>query len=184
MFSRSAVVVIALAAAGCAVGTEAPDAVGYVLLDRDARVSGKLSQGSWEGAPVLPVALDVAAPVAFASNAGRSVFNIEPGMLTWVHGEGGALEQLRLNEDVSEDSLRVYGSREAAQALAQQLAAEVKGGSDGVFTVVAPDLLARGSFMNAPASVVEVAPALSFDVRPGASPFNKRAAITAAAEGL
>src|SRR4051812_7822385 len=103
----AALAFLALPLAGCAAGTEAPDEVGYVLLDHEAQAAGRLSQRDWEGAPLLPVALDATAPVAFSARAGRTVFELRPRMLAWIHGAAGAIEWLRLRDDVSEDRLRV-----------------------------------------------------------------------------
>jgi hypothetical protein len=177
MRSRYAVLVLALAAAGCAASAEDPEAVGYVLLDHEAQTAGRLTQGKWEGAPVLPVGLDADEPVAYASSAGRTTFELKPGMLAWVRGPGGAIEWLSLREDVSDERLKVHGSREAAEDLAQRLAGKVEGGGDGLWTIQAPDVLARGSFMNVPAGVQEVAPEPVVDVRPTASPFAQGARL-------
>jgi hypothetical protein len=158
MLHRALPLVLALSAAGCAAGTEEPGSVGYVLLDREARAAGRLSQGEWDDAPVLPVALDTAEAVAFSSSAGRSLFELRPGMLAHVHGAAGAVEWLHMREDVSDERILVYGTREAAADLAQRVAGRLEGGHDGVFTVSAPDIFDRGSFLGAPDGVLEVAP--------------------------
>jgi hypothetical protein len=132
--------------------------VGYVLLDRDARAAGHLSQGDWQGAPVLPVALDATEPVAFSSSAGRTVFDLRPGVLAHVHGAAGAVEWLRVRNDVSDERLQVYGPHDAAADLAHRLAGRLEGGKDGLFTVSAPDILDRGSFLQPPDGIVEVVP--------------------------
>src|SRR5262249_54424418 len=79
------------------------------------------------------------------------------------------------------DRLRVYGSREGAEDLAQRLAAEVQGGGDGLFTIGAPDLFGRTSFLAAPASIVEVTPEPRLDLRSGPSPYAKRGVVGAGA---
>src|SRR5260221_9349759 len=85
-----ALVLCAPLAAGCAAGDQAADAVGYVLLDREAQASGRLSHGGWSGAPILPVALDVTEPAAFSSAAGRGLVDLPPRVGGWVGGAGGA----------------------------------------------------------------------------------------------
>lgn len=172
MRSPSAVVIAALGlgAAGCTAATEAREDVGFVLLDREAQAAGSLSHGDWEGRPMLPVALEVSEKVTFTSSAGASSFSLRPGTLAWVHGPGGAIEWMRVGEDVSEDRLRVYASRDAADELAQRLAGEVKGGGDGLWTVSAPDVFERGSFLAVPAGVQEIAPDPRIDVK-GAGKF-------------
>jgi hypothetical protein len=180
MTTRCAAVALALLAspaAGCAAGSEAPDEVGYVLLDHEAQASGRLSQHDWEGAPLLPVALDVAEPAAFSSTAGRTEIALRPGMLAWVHGAGGAVEWRALGDDVRDDGLLVHGTRDAAAALAQRLAGQVEGGGDGVWTVAAPGVFERTSFLEPPAGVTEVTPAARLDLAPVASPFEKHAAL-------
>lgn len=157
--------VLAVPLAGCAVGNEAPGAVGYVLLDRDARSTGRLSHGSWSGVPVLPVGLDVAEPVAFSSSVGRTVFDLRPGMLAWVHGPGGAVEWRALRDDLRDDRLRVQGSQDAAVALAQRLAGQVVGPmEEGTWTIAAPDVYGRGSFLGVPEGVIEVSPEPRIDL--------------------
>ena len=177
MFPRSALLALALAAAagstGCAAGAEGPDVVGYVLLDRDARAVGRLSQSDWQGSPVLPVALDAAEPVAFASPTGRTVFDLRPGMLAHVHGAAGSVDWLHVGDDMSPDRLRVYGSQESATDLARRLAGNVEGGADGLWTVTAPGILDRASFLQPPDGVVEVAP----DAQLAAAPKIARQAI-------
>jgi hypothetical protein len=180
MVHRALPLVLALAAAGCAAGTEEPGAVGYVLLDREARAAGRLSQGDWEGAPLLPVALDTADTVAFSSSAGRTVFELRPGMLAHVHGAGGAIEWLRMREDVSDERLVVYGPREAAAELAQRVAGRVEGGHDGAFTVSAPDIFDRGSFLGPPDGILEVAPEPVVEARGAGQAGLQKAAILGA----
>ncbi len=173
--SAVALALMAAPAAGCAVATEAPDAVGYVLLDHEAQAAGKLSQGTWAGAPVLPVALEVGEPVAFAATDGRGRLSIDlrPGMLAWIHGAGGAVEWRAVGDDVSGDRLRVHGTREAAVDLAQRVAGELVGPADTsgeVWTIAAPGVLDRGSFLAAPAGVTEVAPDPRLDLGSSARP--------------
>src|SRR6185369_8099799 len=98
----------------------------------------------------LPVGLDTAEPVAFSSSAGRELFELRAGMLAHVHGAAGAIEWLRLHDDVSDDRLRVRGSREAAVDLARRVAGRVEGGEGGAFTIVAPDVFDRSSFLRPP----------------------------------
>src|SRR5262245_8237343 len=102
---RQCALLLLLASAGCAAASEPSGAVGYVLLDDGARSAGKLAQGDWSDAPLLPVALDATEPVSFASRSGRSVFDLRPGMLAHVHGAGGAIEWLRVGEDVRDDRI-------------------------------------------------------------------------------
>jgi hypothetical protein len=163
MIQRSAFLALAVMAAapatgGCAAGTEGPDVVGYVLLDRDARAVGHLAQADWQGSPVLPVALDAAEPVAFESPTGRTLFDLRPGMLAHVHGAAGSVDWLRVGDDMSPDRLRVYGSKDSASDLARRLAGSVEGGGDGLWTVAATGILDRASFLQAPDGVVEVVP--------------------------
>lgn len=158
MRSRCAALVLALTAAGCAVGTEEPGAEGYVLLDREARAAGQLTHDNWSGSPVLPVALDAMEPVAFSSAAGRTVFDLRPGALAYVHGKGGAVEWLRLGSDVGADRLRVYGTKEAAEDLAKRLVGRVVEGADGLWTIEAPEIFDRASFLAVPDGVAEISP--------------------------
>jgi hypothetical protein len=183
----AALALLALSApslAACAAGFEAPEEVGYVLLDAQARAAGRLSHGDWEGAPLLPVALEVEAPAAFTSSAGRTEIALRPGMLAWVHGAGGAVEWQAIGHDASPDHLRVLGSREAAADLAQRLAGEVEGEADGAWTVTAPDVFDRGSFLAPPPGVSEVEPKPLLGLARAASPFGTRAvALGAGAPG-
>jgi hypothetical protein len=152
-------------ATGCTAGTDEPGAVGYVMLDQEARAAGALSQDTWAGSPLLPVGLDATEQVTFASPAGRTVFEPRPDALAYVHGRGGSIEWLRLGADVGEDRLRVYGTKEAAAQLAQRLVGRVEGGGDGLWTIVAPDILARGSFLRVPDGITEVAPERTLSAR-------------------
>jgi hypothetical protein len=151
-------VLLVIGAAGCTAGSDPPGNAGYVLLDREARASGRITQGDFEGAPLLPVALDTAEPVAFSSSVGREVFELRAGMLAHVHGAAGAVEWLRLRDDVSDDRLRVRASREVAADLARRVAGQVEGGEGGVFTIVAPDVFDRSSFLKPPDGIAEVLP--------------------------
>lgn len=158
MRARCAALVLALAAAGCTAGTEEPGAVGYVLLDQEARSSGQLAQDTWAGSPVLPVALDATEPVAFSSAAGRTVFDLRPGALAYVHGRGGSIEWLRVGSDVGGDKLRVYGTKEAAEQLARRVAGRVVEGADGRWTIEAPEIFERVSFLKVPDGIAEIVP--------------------------
>jgi hypothetical protein len=152
---------LALLTASCAAGTEAPDAVGYVLLDRDAAQAGRLAHGGWDGAPVLPVALDLSQPVTFSSDRGRTTIELRSGMLAWVHGAGAAVEWRTLHDEVRDDRLRVRASADAAAALARSLAGEVVGPVDGdasLWTVAAPNVFDRASFLQPPEGVLEALP--------------------------
>ncbi|APR75373.1 Hypothetical protein A7982_00719 [Minicystis rosea] len=107
---------------------------------------------------MLPVALEVTEPVAFSSPAGRTVFDLRAGSLAYVHGAGGSIEWLRVGDDIGDDKLRVYGTKAAAEQLAQRLAGRVEGGGDGRFTIVATDVFERASFMKVPEGIKEIAP--------------------------
>lgn len=188
---RAASWVLALAAVGCTAGTEESGSVGIVLLDREARAAGQLSHEAWRGAPLLPVTLDTTEPVSFTSPAGRVVFDLRPGSVAYLHGAGGAIEWLRLGEEVGADRLRVHATKEVAADLAKRLSGRVEGGEGGVFTIVAPDLFERASFLEAPAGITDIVPEYVGAARKteGAAgsfaiPDIDRAAVQAPSEGL
>jgi hypothetical protein len=131
-----------------------------VLLDHEARVAGRLSQEGWSEAPALPLALPLGEPVAYASSTGRTVLELREGMLAYVHGPAGAVEWLRVGTDVESDELRVQGTEAAATELAKRVAGQVLGGGSGHWTIGAPDLLDRASFLGVPEGITDVAPSL------------------------
>jgi hypothetical protein len=180
MITRCATLVLVLSAvplAGCAANTGGSDAVGYVLLDREAQVAGNLSYQDWERAPILPVALELDEPTFFVSSAGKVKIDLRPGMVAWVHGAGGAVEWRALRDEVRDDRLRVHATREAADALAQRLAGQVVGPAEaGVWIVSAPDIFDRGSFLAVPEGVREAVPVPMLDLGSG-EPTSRRAAV-------
>jgi hypothetical protein len=160
MLARCSMVVLALAAAGCAVQAGGAEPVGYVLLDHEARAAGRLAQEGWSEAPALPVALPLGDPVAYTSSTGRTLIDLREGMLAHVHGAAGAVEWLGVGTDLEPDELRVQGTEAAARELAKRVAGKVEGGGAGPWTIAAPDLFDRASFLAVPDGITDVAPSL------------------------
>jgi len=149
---------IAALSTGCTQSTEAPGSTGYVLLDRAARGVTTVAQDGWQGAPVLPVALDTGEPLTVRGPSGERSVELKPGMLAHVKGEAGEIEWLEIGESIRDDRLLVHGTGTAASELATWIGGESEARSDGLWDVTADDILDRVSFLNPPAGVLEVMP--------------------------
>ncbi|WP_437609832.1 hypothetical protein WMF20_00890 [Sorangium sp. So ce834] len=144
--------------AGCARPIDAPDGTAYVLLDPAARARWTVESDGWRGAPVLPVALDAAEPALLRGPGGAEVLELRGGMLAHVRGGGGEVRWLAVGEEARDDRLTVRASEAAAAALAALVDGEITARRDGLWTLAAPDLLERGSFLEPPAGVIEALP--------------------------
>ncbi|WP_437335349.1 hypothetical protein [Sorangium sp. So ce394] len=144
--------------AGCARPIDAPDGTAYVLLDPAARARWTVESDGWRGAPVLPVALDAAEPALLRGPGGAEVLELRGGMLAHVRGGGGEVRWLAVGDEARDDRLTVRASEAAAAALAALVDGEITARRDGLWTLAAPDLLERGSFLEPPAGVIEALP--------------------------
>ncbi|KYF97255.1 hypothetical protein BE20_39300 [Sorangium cellulosum] len=143
--------------AGCARPIDAPDGTAYVLLDPAARARWTVESDGWRGAPVLPVALDAAEPALLRGPGGAEALELRGGMLAHVRGGGGEVRWLAVGDEARDDRLTVRASEAAATALAALVDGEITR-RDGLWTLAAPDLLERGSFLEPPAGVIEALP--------------------------
>ncbi|WP_437859551.1 hypothetical protein [Sorangium sp. So ce363] len=84
----------ALLSAGCAQPIDAPDATAYVLLDPAARARWTVASDGWQGAPILPVALDVEETAALRGPEGAQRIALRGGMLAHVRGAEGEIRWL------------------------------------------------------------------------------------------
>jgi len=125
LFPRLALLCPALLSAGCAQPTDAPDATGYVLLDRAARDRWTVARDGWEGAPVLPVAFDVEEPALLRGPEGAELLELRGGMLAHVRGAEGEVRWLAVGEEARDDRLALHASDAAAEALAELVGGEV-----------------------------------------------------------
>ncbi|WP_438026026.1 hypothetical protein [Sorangium sp. So ce233] len=149
----------ALLSAGCAQQPDdAPEATGYVLLDRAARGRWTVASDGWEGAPVLPVALDVEEPALLRGPEGAARLALRGGALAHVRGAAGEVRWLAVGDETRGDRLTLHASEPAAAALAALVDGEVAARGDGLWTLTAPDLLDRGSFLDPPEGVLEAFP--------------------------
>ncbi|XXX77369.1 hypothetical protein WMF30_01165 [Sorangium sp. So ce134] len=147
----------ALLSAGCAQPIDAPGGTAYVLLDPAARARWTVESDGWRGAPILPVALDAEEP-ALLRGAGRAErLELRGGMLAHVRG-GGEVRWLAVGEEARDDRLTLRASEAGAAALAALVDGEISARRDGLWTLAAPDLLERGSFLEAPQGVIEALP--------------------------
>ncbi|WP_437655824.1 hypothetical protein [Sorangium sp. So ce1182] len=165
-FAARALLCPALLAAGCAQPAEDPDATGYVLLDLAARRRWTVASDGWEGAPVLPVALDVQEPALLRGPDGAELLELRGGTLAHVRGAAGEIRWLALGEEARGDRLVLRASGAAAAELAALVGGEVAAHGDGLWALTAPELLDRASFLDAPGGVLEVLPDTQRD--PGA----------------
>lgn len=159
---RLALLLSALLAAGCVQSPDSPDATSYLLLDRAARAHFTVERDGWEGAPVLPVALDTEEPALLRGPEGVQLLDLRGGMLAHVRGADGEIEWLALGEEARDDRLALHASEAGAAALAELIAGEATPRGDGLWTLEAPDVLERGSFLEVPEGVLEALP----DTRP------------------
>ncbi|WP_437967921.1 hypothetical protein WMF04_00870 [Sorangium sp. So ce260] len=148
----------ALLAAGCAQSTDAPGATAYVLLDPAARARWTVASDGWQGAPILPVALDVEEPALLRGPERAELLPLRGGMLAHVRGAEGEVRWLAVGEEARDDRLTLHASEAAAAALAALVGGEISARRDGLWTLTAPDLLERGSFLEPPAGVLEALP--------------------------
>jgi hypothetical protein len=162
--AAAAPLVLAALTGGCTQGADAPGGAGYVLLDHAAREVTTLEQDGWEGAPLLPVALDAAEPVTLRGPDGERSVALKAGMLAHVRGAGGEIAWLAVGEDIRDDRLLVHGTEAAATQLADWIGGERAARVDGLWSVSAPDILERGSFLQAPDGILEVLPDTSLEV--------------------
>ncbi|WP_437590218.1 hypothetical protein [Sorangium sp. So ce1000] len=153
----------ALLSAGCAQPIDAPDATAYVLLDPAARARWTVASDGWQGAPVLPVALDVQEPAVLRGPERAKPIALRGGMLAHVRGAEGEVRWLALGDEARDDRLTLDASEAAAAALAALVGGEIAARRDGLWTLTAPDLLERGSFLEPPEGVFEVLPYLQRD---------------------
>ena len=149
---------------GCTQATEPAGTTGYVLLDRGARDALTLAQEGWEGAPLLPVALDVGEPVSMRGLSGERAIELQPGMLAHVRGAAGEIDWLEVGEEIRDDRLLVHGTEAAAAELATWIGGEPSARGDGLWMVTASDILDRGSFLQAPEGILEVLPDASLSL--------------------
>ncbi|WP_437676716.1 hypothetical protein [Sorangium sp. So ce131] len=173
----------ALLSAGCAQPTGAPDETAYVLLDPAARAHWTIVSDGWQGAPVLPVALDVQESALLRSAGHTRPLDLRGGMLAHVRGAEGEIRWLAVGEEARDDRLTLRASDAAAAALAALVDGEITTRRDGFWTLTAPDLLERGSFLDPPGGVIEALPETPRDLRDGAAlaPSASQAALDALA---
>lgn len=148
----------ALLSAGCSQPIDAPDATAYVLLDPAARARWTVASDGWQGAPILPVALDVEETAVLRGPEGAARIALRGGMLAHVRGAEGEIRWLALGEEARDDRLTLHASKAAAAALAALVGGEISRRRDGMWTLTAPDLLERGSFLDPPEGVIEALP--------------------------
>lgn len=169
----AASLVAAPLAGGCAQATDPPGSSGYVLLDRVARGALTVAQDGWEGAPLLPVALDASEPAMLRGAEGERSVELQAGMLAHVRGVAGEIDWLEVGEEIRDDRLLVHGTEAAAAELALWIGGERAARGDGLWIVSAEDILDRGSFLQPPEGVLEILPDASMqlgDLGPGSIP--------------
>ena len=147
-----------LLAVGCAAPTEGTEDRAYVLLDAEARTHGRLVMDGYEGAPVLPIALEVDEEVTYVGARRTSPVALERGSLTVLEGRDGVPRTLRVGTETRDDALFLQATTEAAAELALQLGGEVRLDANGLYRLDVTDVLERGSFVDAPRGVVSAEP--------------------------
>src|SRR5581483_8997486 len=122
------------------------------LLDRDAREAGlQVEAAGWQGAPLLPLALEPDEAVSLVSGGGKVPLGLRAGLIEW-HPVG---------DEARADRLIVDGEDGAVRTLAELLGAEASARDDGRWILSGPDLYGRASFMPAPDGVRAVEPDLA-----------------------
>ncbi len=166
-------VVAMLLAGGC--GGDG-DPSGYVLLDREARAAGLTIQAvGFQGAPALPMALHVDDRVTLHVPGGPPrAIAVRPGALAWVRRATGDVEYADVGVKARADLLVVDADPGGARALADLLGGSLWPRPDGRWSIEAPDVLDRASFLPEPGGVREAAPAIVAD---GASTSTARVAV-------
>jgi hypothetical protein len=142
---------VALAAChgGASVGGAA--ASSYLLVDAEARQAGwqvELADG-WVGAPLLPIELRAGERVTLRGLGARVPVEAEAGALGWLRGATARLEWLDADGGAA-DRLIVDGTDDAVRALAAQVEGRATPRDDGRWTLEAPGLFGRTSFLDAP----------------------------------
>ncbi len=161
-------VVAMLLAGGC--GGDG-DPSGYVLLDREARAAGiSIEAPGFQGAPALPVALhaDEKVTLKVPGGAPRTIA-VRPGAVAWVRRASGDVEYADVGVQARADLLVVDADPTGARALAELLDGSLWPRADGRWSIQAPDVLDRASFLPEPGGVHEAAPAMVGAVATAAS---------------
>lgn len=158
---------ICLVAVGCVQPTDPEGSTGYVLLDREARGALTLAHDGWEGAPVLPLALnvdDVEEPVTLRGADGETLLLLRGGHLAHVRGAAGEVSWLEVGSEARADRLVLHGDEAAVAELAERVSGKAALRGDGFWSLSAPELLDRTSFLNPPEGVMEVLPETRMDL--------------------
>ena len=96
--------------------------------------------------------------------SGERALELQPGMLAHVRGAAGEIDWLEVGEDIRDDRLLVHGTEAAAAELATWIGGEPSARGDGLWMVTASDILDRGSFLEAPAGILEALPDASLSL--------------------
>lgn len=158
---------ICLLAVGCVQPTDPEGSIGYLLLDREARGALTLVHDGWEGEPALPVALDVDEvdePVTLRGAQGEALVTLRGGHLAYVRGAAGEVRWLELGAEARADRLVLHGDEAAVKELAERVGGEAALRGDGFWTLAAPDLLDRTSFLDPSEGILEALPETRMDL--------------------
>jgi hypothetical protein len=155
---RAATIMAAAVLLGACGGAEdeQQEPLGYVLLDLEAQEAGWHLDGFADAG--LPAAVAADEEVALIGPEHSEVLAPEPGELWYVRGDDGAVERYGIGDEVTDDSVYVVGTEEAAKRLAKLVGADVESVDDAVWRLAAPHALTALADSMAPAGMDELVP--------------------------
>jgi hypothetical protein len=151
---------LAAAAAGCA-----DDAIsegdGYVMLDRDARLSGaRLRVDGRAVSDLLPERVGPGSSVRVVTPGGELSVDVGAGELAVLRGRDAHVTPFVLGAEASTERLVVAATREAAEELADVLGAELTERDDGRYELFSPGLFGVAGGADAYMEVDDVLPVI------------------------
>ncbi len=160
--------VIALGAVAC--GGPDPTTSSFAVVDQQARGAGFAIEttGTVSDAK-LPLAFDPAEGASLVGPDTEESLQADPGELVYVHGEHAEVDRLVIGQDVEADRVRVEGSREAANELAERLGGTLSADGDR-WQLTAPDALVASAAETSPPGLLGIVP-LAIDEATAANPW-------------
>lgn len=159
MWALVAVGVGALGSIGCQGAPTSEGKSGYLLVDRDARNAGFAVEIAGEKiAPVLPMQLTSDDEATLVGPTGRMALSGDADELLWVRGAAGKIESLAVGDEIADDELKIEGSEDAANQLAQQLAADIEASGEATWKIHVADALRVAAAASAPDGLVGALP--------------------------
>ena len=151
---------LVLLSSGCVEAIEDASA-GYVVLDREAREAGaRLYVDGRRVADLLPERVALGTEVTVDTGAQELSVPVGAGEIVVLRGDDARDEPFAIGSEASSDRLVVEGPRDAIDALAARLGADVIERSDGAYELHAPALLSVAGDYDALAGIEDVTPVL------------------------